>query len=148
MVEMINRIEKRRPNDRIILKDLKTGATKTYEIPVGKRVIYGKQEFDMSKVPNGQLKLSGENIPDSDFYLAGLALEHMDVNNDKKIDEYDSDSEMAGRLNRKLSSSKNYVKDVDCFSDAGIYIGEGGAIFSQDSGKFFQFYIENKDGQK
>ena len=148
MVEMINRIEKRRPNDRIILKDLKTGATKTYEIPVGKRVIYGKQEFDMSKVPNGQLKLSGENIPDSDFYLAGLALEHMDVNNDKKIDEYDSDSEMAGRLNRKLSSSKYYVKDVDCFSDAGIYKGEGGAIFSQDSGKFIQFYIENKDGQK
>lgn len=148
MVEMINRIEKRRPNDRIILKDLKTGTTKTYEIPVGKRVIYGKQEFDMSKVPHGELKLSGENIPDSDFYLAGLALEHMDVNDDKKIDEYDSDSEMADRLNRKLSSSKYYVKDVDCFSDAGIYKGEGGAIFNQDSGKFFQFYIENKDEQK
>ena len=56
MVEMINRIEKRRPNDRIILKDLKTGATKTYEIPVGKRVIYGKQEFDMSKVPESQME--------------------------------------------------------------------------------------------
>lgn len=51
---------------------------------------------------------------------------------------------MAGRLNRKLSSSKYYVKDVDCFSDAGIYKGEGGAIFSQDSGKFSNFILKTK----
>lgn len=148
MVEQVKMVVKRPPYDRITLKDERTGRHTTYEIPVGKKITYGKQEFDMSKIPNGELKLSGENVPDSDFYLAGLALEHMDVNNDKKINGKDTDFEMADRLNRDLSTSKYYVKSVDVFSDAGVYKGEGGAVFSQDSGKMFQFFIEDTKEQK
>ena len=75
----------------------------------------------------------------------GIALEYLDANGDGRIDSKDTDQDMAGKINKKLSNTPYFVKNNDVFSDAGIFKGEGGVVFSLDGeGQFFGVDIEKK----
>ena len=60
--------------NKITLKNTKTGKNETFLIPLGKKVTIGKNEYDMSKLKNGELVLTGDGKKDSDFQLTGLTL--------------------------------------------------------------------------
>lgn len=143
---MVNKIngEQNPKYNKITLKDPTTNQKKTYLIPLGKKVTIGREEYEMDKVKNGEVIITGNDKKDSYFKLAGLALEHLDVNKDGKIDEKDSDYQIDVKMNEKaLKGSKFYVQSNDYFSDAGVYHGEGGVVFSEEGkGQIFQVEIE------
>ena len=132
---------------KITLRNSKTKETKTYFVPLNKQVEIGQNKYDMSQVKNGELVISGDPSKDEAFKLTGLALEHLDANQDGKIDEKDSDDNIADKLNRnELKNTEYYVKSNDIYSDAGIIDGEGGVVFSKENqGQMFQVYIGDKD---
>ena len=122
--------------NKVTLYNEKTKKTKSYFIPIGKNLVINNNSYDIGNTKNGEFVIKGTNKKDSNFSLIGLSLEHMDVNTDSKIDTEDSDFNMAGKLNKELDKSKSdlYVKSNDAYSDAGIYKGEGGVVFSNDVG--------------
>lgn len=133
--------------NKITLKNTKTGKNETFLIPLGKKVTIGKNEYDMSKLKNGELVLTGDGKKDSDFQLTGLTLEKMDTNKDGKIDEKDTDPKLAEKLNQGVAKdSKYYVFDAgDDGANAYVEKGEGGAVFSTENGAPFEFGIEKND---
>ena len=104
-------------------------------------------EYDPSKGKNNELVITGTKGQDG-FDLLGLALEHMDVNNDGRIDTDDNDTrDLAQKINKELykQDSKYFVKDVpDVYSDAGIFKGSGGVVFRDQNDNFIEFRIDNQ----
>ncbi len=132
---------------KITLKNTKTNEKKTYFVPLNKQVEIGRNKYDMSQVKNGELVISGDPSKDEAFKLTGLALEHLDANQDGKIDEKDNDSNIADKLNNdELKNTDYYIKNTDVYSDAGVAEGEGIVVFSKENqGQMFQVYIGDKD---
>ena len=79
----------------------------------------------------------------------GLALERMDVNDDGRIDNKDSNGNLGPKLNRDLNKKgidKYYVKDAGIYSDGGVNKGDGGVTFSHDGNDFkFSVYLDDKE---
>ena len=131
----------------------KKETVKTLYIPIGQKFSMNGMTYDPSKCKNNELVIKGTKGQDG-FDLLGLALEHMDVNNDGRIDEYDNDgSYLAQKINKELQQkhSKYFVKDVpDVYSDAGISKGSGGVVFRDkndpycENGKYFEFRIDKE----
>ena len=132
---------------KITLRNSKTKETKTYFVPLNKQVEIGQNKYDMSQVKNGELVISGDPSKDEAFKLTGLALEHLDANQDGKIDEKDNDANIADKLNNdELKNTDYYIKNTDVYSDAGVAEGEGIVVFSKENqGQMFQVYIGDKD---
>lgn len=121
---------------------------KTVYIPIGQKFYMNHNtEYDPSKGKNNELVITGTKGQDG-FDLLGLALEHMDVNNDGRIDTDDNDTrDLAQKINKELykQDSKYFVKDVpDVYSDAGISKGSGGVVFRDQNDNFIEFRIDNQ----
>lgn len=125
------------------LYDQASKKVETFLIPVGKKFYMNGVTYDPSKGKNNELVITGKK-GQAGFDNAGIALEHMDVNGDGKIDEKDTNSNLAKSINRSLNKkgSKYYVKSNDVFSDAGIINGTGGVVFSKDGEQRMEFGIE------
>ncbi len=131
--------------NKVTMYDEKSKKTKTYFVPVGQQLIVNNNTYDLDKAKGHEQVFKG-NPEQTKFNLMGLALEHMDVNKDGRIDKNDTDPELAGKINKKLENSVYYVKQNDIYSDAGIDKGEGGVVFSLDGrGQFYGVEIEKKD---
>ena len=129
---------------KIKMYDEGTKKTETFFVPVGKKISVNGKEYDPSKGKNNEIVFTGKH-GQSGFDLMGVALQHMDVNKDGKIDEKDSNSNLAPKINKELNKqgSEYYVKDVkDTFSDAGIIKGSGGVVFSKDGEQRSEIYID------
>lgn len=131
--------------NKVTMYDEKSKKTKTYFVPVGQQLIVNNNTYDLDKAKGHEQVFKG-NPEQTKFNLMGLALEHMDVNKDGRIDKNDTDPELASKINKKLENSVYYVKQNDIYSDAGIDKGEGGVVFSLDGrGQFYGVEIEKKD---
>ena len=114
--------------NKVKMYDEKLKKTTTYLIPFGQNLTVNGNTYELDNAKNNEIVFKGTDIKDSNFNLMGLALEHMDVNNDGKIDQKDSDNNMAQKINQELEerNSQVYVKDVsDVFSNAGMFEGQG-----------------------
>lgn len=135
--------------NKVTMYDEKSKKTKTYFVPVGQNLNVNGKSYDLDAAKGNEVVFKGTNKKDSNFYLIGLSLEHMDVNKDGKINAKDTDNNMAGKLNKRLEKegSALYVKDVkDVYSNAGIIKGEGGVVFNKDVGDIrFALDIEKKN---
>ncbi len=114
---------------KIKMYDEASKKTKTFFIPVGKKIKVNGKEHDPSVKLNNETVFTGKK-GENGFEMLGLALERMDVNKDGKIDKKDTDFEIASKLNKDLDAKKiKYsVRDGE-MSDAGVYKGEGGVTF-------------------
>ena len=125
--------------------DTKTKETKTFLVPVGSKVSWNNNTYEPSKLKNNEIVFTGTKGQDG-FDNIGLALEHMDVNGDGRIDKKDTKDNLAPEINKDLAKngSKYYVKDVkDVFSDAGVQGGKGGVVFRhEDTDDGQELYIE------
>lgn len=134
--------------NKVTMYDEKYKKTKTYFVPVGQNLTVNGKSYDLDAVKGNEVVFKGTNRKDSNFYLMGLSLEHMDVNKDGKINAKDTDTDMAPKINKKLNKTGSdlYVKDLDVYSNAGIVKGEGGVVFNKDVGDIrFALDIEKKN---
>lgn len=134
--------------NKVTMYDEKSKKTKTYFVPVGQNLTVNGNTYDLDKTKNHEQVFKGTDKKDSNFNLMGLALEHMDVNNDGRIDENDTDTNMASKLNNALekAGSEVYVKHNDAFSSAGIIKGEGGVTYNSDVGDIkLDIHLEKKE---
>ena len=131
--------------NKVTMYDEKSKKTKTFFVPVGQNLTVNGNTYDLDKAKGHEQVFKG-NKEQAKFNLMGLALEHMDVNKDGKIDAKDSDPDLATSINKDLENSVYYVKQNYIFSDAGVHKGEGGVVFSVDGqGQFFEVGLEKKD---
>ncbi|CDE60832.1 unknown [Fusobacterium sp. CAG:439] len=131
--------------NKVTMYDEKSKKTKTYFVPVGQNLTVNGKTYNLDKSKGSEQVFKG-NAEQTKFNLMGLALEHMDVNRDGRIDTKDTDGNLAGKINKDLNNTPYYVKHNDIFSDAGINKGEGGVVFSLDGeGQFFGVEIEKKN---
>lgn len=133
----------------VTLYNTETKESKTFFIPIGQKIHFNGKTYDPSKGKNNQIVITGTSKQDK-FNMMGLALEHMDVNDDGLIDVNDTSYDgMARSINKQLqkSGSKFWVKDLpDVYSDAGVYEGQGGVVFQKGQAgnpeKIFEFRID------
>ena len=141
---MVNRIDgpgKNEGYNKIKLYDEGTKETKTFLVPVGKKVTYGNTTYDLDKAKNNEFVITGKK-DQAAFKLTGIALEHLDTNKDGKIDENDNNPDLAKKVNKDLKDTNYFVKDGP-YSDAGITKGTGGVVFSRgNEGQVFGIEIE------
>ena len=146
MVKPIGPQNEAAPNGytKIKLYDEKTKKTETFFVPVGKKISVNGKTYDPSVGKNNEFVFTGTDKKDTGLNLIGLALEHMDVNKDGRIDQKDTDYNMSQKLNKKLDDNKSeyYIKANDAFSDAGISKGTGGVVFSKDGQQSYSVDIE------
>lgn len=131
--------------NKVTMYDEKAKKTKTFFVPVGQKLTVNGNTYDLDKAKGNEQVFKGDKTQ-TKFNLMGLALEHMDVNKDGKIDKKDTDPDLATSINKDLENTVYYVKQTDFFSDAGVDKGEGGVVFSLDGqGQFFEVALEKKD---
>lgn len=151
MVKPVNGAGSNNPPEgynKVTMYDEKSKKTKTFFVPVGQNLVVNGNTYDLDKAKGNEIVFKGTNKKDSNFYLMGLSLEHMDTNKDGKINAKDTDTNMASKINKKLEKdgSELYVKDLDVYSSAGIIEGEGGVAFNKDVGDIrFALDIEKKN---
>lgn len=142
---MVNRIDGPGKNDgynKIKLYDEGTKETKTFFVPVGKKVTYGNTTYDLDKAKNNEFVITGKK-DQAAFKLTGLALEHLDANKDGKIDENDTNPAMGKEINKDLKGTNYFVKETLEYSDGAIVKGSGGVVFSRgNEGQVFGIEIE------
>ena len=128
---------------KIKLYDKAAKKVETFFVPVGKKFRMNGVTYDPSKGKNNELVITGKK-GQAGFDNAGIALEHMDVNGDGRIDKKDTSNHLAESINKTLNKkgSEYYVKSNDTFSDAGIINGSGGVVFSKDGEQRMEFNIE------
>ncbi len=119
--------------------------TGTYFVPVGKKITLNGQEYDPSKGKNNEIVFTGEK-GEKGFEMLGLALGHMDVNGDGKIDTQDTNGNLAPKINRALNQkgiTNYYVKFNGFYSDAGVSKGTGGVVFrNENTDAFYNVEID------
>lgn len=148
MVKPVNGAGSNNPPEgynKVTMYDEKSKKTKTFFVPVGQNLVVNGNTYDLDKAKGNEIVFKGtkDNVKHN---LMGIALEHLDANGDGKIDANDTDQNMAGKINKDLANTSFFVKNTDFFSDAGIYKGEGGVVFSKgNEGQFFGVEIEKKD---
>ena len=89
---------------KVKLYDEQTKETKTFFIPIGKKISFNGNTYDPSKGKNNEFVITGTKGEPS-FDIMGIALEHFDVNNDGRIDKKDSMDEM--RLKNEVEKDPN-----------------------------------------
>ena len=130
--------------NKVTMYDEGSKKTKTFFVPVGQKLTVNGNTYDLDKAKGNELVFKGTK-DNTKHNLMGIALEYLDANGDGRIDSKDTDQDMAGKINKKLSNTPYFVKNNDVFSDAGIFKGEGGVVISLDGeGQFFGVDIEKK----
>lgn len=114
---------------KIKMYDEQSKKTETYFVPIGKKVTVNGKTFDPSKGKNNEIVFTGKQ-GQAGFDMMGLALEHMDVNKDGKIDKNDTDFDLANKVNKDLKKKDMpYAVRGGEMSDAAVSKGEGGVTF-------------------
>lgn len=114
--------------NKVTMYDEGSKRTKTFFVPVGQKLTVNGNTYDLDKAKGNELVFKGTK-DNTKHNLMGIALEYLDANGDGRIDSKDTDQDMAGKINKKLSNTPYFVKNNDVFSDAGIFKGEE-ALFS------------------
>ena len=133
--------------NRVRLYNPQNKKTEDYYIPIGKKIYFGTDELDPNKKKNKQqVVITGDwTKKDSNAFLIKTALDGLDVNNDRRIDKKDVNTDnLAQQLNGKaLKSSKYYVKSNGVFSDAGIDGNFGHVTFSKNGEQWYDVSIDD-----
>ena len=127
----------------IDFKNTKTGKIQRYLVPDGTTISFNGQKHDPSKVKNKTFTIYG-NPSEAGFKMMGLALEHMDVNNDGRIDKKDTDPNIGAKINKDKNLPKGARIDyLDPWTpDATVNKGEGYVRFTNGHMGKELYYVE------
>lgn len=124
----------------IKLFDEKTKGAKVYYVPVGKKVSFGGKTYDPSKTNNNELVIKGK-AGEKNFDMIGIALEHLDVDKNGRIDGKDESWDIGEGINKDkrlpkgvavpLAGPDAYLAGVDDKGNAYVNYTKNGSLYSE-----------------
>ncbi len=135
MVDKINGTGPKGYN-RVTLYNEKTKKSETFFVPVGKKLTINDTTYDIDRTKNKELVIvNRKNSKDDNFFkFSSVALDAMDVNNDKKIDKKDTSHSIGKDANNdKMLPKGHFVDMIDPTTyDANVYEGDGYVNFCKE----------------